>query len=120
MHVMWHSPSQYVYSPFFPFQLLIVINGKDNARYTLSLPPGPTTSSKWQYYIAGGAVSSQTSERHIQLVNADTSNIAWRLGSLQVLKGNLRNVICISVLRAPKIGAQQVTCSCIHQWKGNC
>ena len=70
----------------------MVINGKDNARYTLSLPPGPTTSSKWQYYIAGGAVSSHTSERHIQLVNADTSNIAWRLGSLQVLKGNLRNM----------------------------
>lgn len=79
----------------YPLQLLVVVNGKDNLKYTLSLPPGPSTTSKWQYYIAGGAVSSHTLERHIQLVNADTSNITWRLGSLQVLKGSfMHSILC--------------------------
>ena len=71
----------------FPIQFLVLVDGRDCFTYTLSLPSGPTSSPKWQYYMAGGAVSRHTLERHIQLVNADTSLVSWRLASLQVLKG---------------------------------
>ena len=70
-------------------QLLVVLNGKDSFKFSLPLPSGPTTASKWQYYLAGGAVSRHTLERHIQLVNAGTSSISWTLGSLQVLRGKI-------------------------------
>ena len=76
-------PHAYIHT----LQLLILVNGRDCFTYRLPLPSGPTTASTCQYYIAGGAVSRHISERHIQLVNADSSHISWRIGSLQVLKG---------------------------------
>jgi hypothetical protein len=69
------------------YKLLVMVNGRDSFTFSLPLPSGPTTASKWQYYLAGGAVSRHTQERHIQLVNAGTSSISWTLGSLQVLRG---------------------------------
>lgn len=71
-----------------PFlQLLILVNGKDSFTYTVPLPARPNAVPKIQYYIAGGAVSTHTTDRHLQLVNAENSQVTWRLGSLQVLRG---------------------------------
>jgi len=68
-------------------QLLILVNGKDCFTYTVPLPAAPNAVPKIQYYIAGGAVSTHTTDRHLQLVNAENLLVTWRLESLQVLRG---------------------------------
>lgn len=68
-------------------QLLILVNGKDSFTYEVPLPAALKAVPRTQYYIAGGAVSTHTTDRHLQLVNAENSQVTWRLGSLQVLRG---------------------------------
>ena len=75
------------------YQLLVVADGGSAAtfHYSLDLPPPSSSSSAWtpstQYFIGGGAVSTHTAERHFKLVNAENTQLSWKLGSLQVLQG---------------------------------
>ena len=69
-------------------QIVLVVDGCDVLEYHVTLP---TTLRKQHResscYVAGGVISSHTKEKHIHLMNADQTQLSWKLGSMHIFEG---------------------------------
>ncbi len=68
---------------------MVILNGSDVFRESVKLPLfNPLmTDKQTQYYLAGGAVSPHTRQKHLTLVSANSIGLEWKLTSLSVLNG---------------------------------
>lgn len=65
----------------------MVIDGKDVFDYQINLPSSLAKYNEGYCYLAGGVIGNLINERHIRLMNADQTNLSWKLGSLYILEG---------------------------------
>jgi len=67
------------------------MDGLDRFSYKFSIPSctgSDSPSYMYQYLIGGGGVSTTPfTDRHFNLVNAQSTKVSWKLCSLSILKG---------------------------------